>query len=94
MVKLKDENLVIKLWHQFTTNNPFIQHLSKFMQFVEPTIVQVIRNVEDEKTFSILTFMKSKLQNQLAMHLDITICMVVQNFFTKEMFPFQVIILH
>jgi hypothetical protein len=34
---------------------------SEFMIIVELTIVQVIKSVEDEKTFSILTFMKSKL---------------------------------
>jgi hypothetical protein len=94
MAKLRDENLMIKLWHQLTTNNLFIQHLSKFMQFGEPTIVQIICNVEDEGTFSTLTFMKSKLWNQLARHLDITIYMVAQKKFTKEMFLFQVVILH
>jgi hypothetical protein len=48
--------------------------------------------VEDEQTFSILTFMKSKLQNQLAKHLDIAICMFVQNVFINKKFPFQMAI--
>jgi hypothetical protein len=64
------------------------------MQFVEPTIVQVISSVEDERTFSTFTFMKSKLQNQLARHLNIVIHIFAQNFFTKETFPFQVAIMH
>jgi hypothetical protein len=51
-----------------------------------------IGNVEDEQTFSNLTFMKSKLQNQLAKHLDIAICMFVQKVFIKKKFPFQIAI--
>jgi len=88
MTKPRDENLVIKLWHQLTTNNLFIQHLSKFMQFVGLTIVQVIGSVEDERTFSTLTFMKSTLQNQLARHLDIAIRMFAQDFFHYWNFSF------
>ncbi len=37
---------------------------------IELAIVQVINNVEDEQTFSNLTFMKSKLWNWLVKHLD------------------------
>jgi len=36
--------------------------------------------------------MKSKLQNQLAKHLDIEICMFVQKVFIKKTFPFQIAI--
>jgi hypothetical protein len=81
MTKPRDETLMIKLWHQLTTNNLFIQHLSKFMRIVELTIVQVIGTAEDERTFSTLTFMKSKLRNQLARHLNIAIRMFVQDFY-------------
>ncbi len=52
MAKPRDENLVIKLWHQLISNNLFIQRLFKFMQFVELAIVQVIGSLEDKKTFS------------------------------------------
>ncbi len=48
--------------------------------------------MEDEQTFSTLTFMKSKLQNQLAKHLDIAICMFVQKVFINKKFPFQMAI--
>jgi hypothetical protein len=49
--------------------------------------------VENERTFSILTFMKSKLHNQLARHLHIAIRMFTQDFFIKEKFLFQVTIM-
>jgi hypothetical protein len=64
------------------------------MQIVELAIVRVIGSVENERTFSILTFMKSKLWNQLARHLDIAIQMFAQDFFIKENFLFQVVIMN
>jgi hypothetical protein len=51
MAKPRDENLVIKLWHQLTTNNLFIQVLFKFMRFVELAIVQAIGSLEDKRAF-------------------------------------------
>jgi hypothetical protein len=62
------------------------------MKLVELAIVQVIGNIKDERTLSTLTFMKSKLQNSLAGHLNIVIHMFTQDFFTKDFFPFQAII--
>jgi hypothetical protein len=32
MEKLRDENIVIKLWRQFATNNLLVVHLSKLMR--------------------------------------------------------------
>jgi len=32
MEKLRDENIVIKLWCQFATNNLLVVHLSKLMK--------------------------------------------------------------
>jgi len=93
MAEPKDENPMTKLWRQLATNNLLVQHFSKFMQLVKLAVIQVINNVDDERTFSALTFMKSKLRNQLVGHLDIVIYMFVQDFFTKKTFPFQVAIM-
>jgi hypothetical protein len=81
MVEPRDENPVTKLWCQLATNNLLVHLLSKFMQLVKLTIVQVISNVEDERTFSTLIFMKSKLHNQFIRHLDIAIYMFAQDIF-------------
>ncbi len=94
MAKPRDENPMTKLQHQLATNNLLVHHFSKFMQLAELADVRVISNVDDEKTFSTLTFMKPKLRNQLVGHLDIVIYMFVQDFFTKETFPFQVAIMN
>jgi hypothetical protein len=62
------------------------------MKLAQMGIVQVIANIKDEKIFFKSTSVKSKLQNELFEHLDIVICMFAQDFFTKDIFPFQVTI--
>jgi hypothetical protein len=89
MEKLKDENPITKLWCQLVTNSLLIVHLFEFMKLVELAIIQIIGSVKDESTFSTLTFMKFKLWNCLAGHLNIVICMFAQDFFTKDSFPFH-----
>jgi hypothetical protein len=42
--------------------------------------------MEDERTFSTLMFIKSKLQNQLCEHLDLVVRMFAQPFYT---FPYD-----
>jgi hypothetical protein len=42
MKKHKDENQVIKLWHQLVTNNFLVVHLFEFMKLIELAIVQII----------------------------------------------------
>jgi hypothetical protein len=64
------------------------------MKLARLVIVQVIRSVEDEKIFSTLSFMKSMLWNRLVGHLNIAICMFIQDFYTKETFPFHQAITH
>jgi hypothetical protein len=59
------------------------------MKLIKLAIIQGISNLEDEKTFSTLSFMKSKLWNHLAWHLNIAICMFAQDFFAKETFTFH-----
>jgi hypothetical protein len=56
-------------------------------------IVQVINNVEDEKTFSTSTFMKFKLRNRLVKYLNIEIHMFAQDFFLlRSLFSLQIVI--
>ncbi len=59
---------------------------------MEITIVMVVGTVEDEKTFSKVNFMKSKLRNCLTTHLDLVVRMYVQKFYRLEIFPFYTII--
>jgi hypothetical protein len=63
MEEPRDNNIVVKQWHQLAINNLLVSCLSKFLKLLLTTIVQVIGNVKYEKTFSTLTFTKFKPQN-------------------------------
>jgi hypothetical protein len=66
-----DFNLVFKLWKKLTSNALLCAHLFKFIKVIELIMVQIMGFVEDEKTFSTLTFMKTRLQNKFCDHLDL-----------------------
>ncbi len=59
---------------------------------MEIAIVMVVGSVEDEKTLSIVSFMKSKLYNCLTTHLDLVVQMYTQKFYKLETFPFYMTI--
>lgn len=63
--------------------------LYEFMKVVEIAHVQVLGSVEDERTFNSF-FIKSKLRNQLTTHLDLVVDMFAQDFYTFNIFPYQV----
>jgi len=54
--------------------------ISKYIKLDE--LVQVISFVENECCFFTLTFMKTKLWNQLTKHLELVICLFNEKFFT------------
>jgi hypothetical protein len=60
----------------------------EFFKLIELLIIMVLGSVEDERTFSTLTFMKLKLKNHLTTHLDLVVKMYAQDFFTLQSFPF------
>ena len=64
--------------------------LYEFMKVVEITHVQVLSSVEDKRTFNSFSFLKSKLRNQLTTHLDLVVDMFAQDFYTFNIFPYQV----
>jgi hypothetical protein len=63
--------------------------LSEFVKLAEIAAVQVLGSVEDERTFSTLTFMKTKLQNRLDGHLPVVVGMYSQSHFNLDNFPYD-----
>jgi hypothetical protein len=55
--------------------------LSKFLKLVEIAIVMVVSSMEEERTFSMVSFMKSKLCNHLMTHLDLVVQIYMQEFY-------------
>jgi hypothetical protein len=54
------------------------------LKLVEIVTIIVGRSVEDKKTFSTISFMKSKLHNCLITHLDLVAQMYIQTFYKLE----------
>jgi hypothetical protein len=48
----------------------------------------ILNKIEDEHCFSILSFLKSKLHNQLIKHLDLLIKIFVHDHYIMDNFPF------
>jgi len=59
---------------------------------VEIVSIIVVHSVEDKKTFSTISFTKSKLHNCLTTHLDLVVRMQIQTFYkletTRKIFEF------
>jgi hypothetical protein len=64
------------------------------MKVANIVVTDVLGSVEDERTFSTLKFMKLKLRNRLGGHLDTTMRMLSQGFYSQETFPYQEAISH
>jgi hypothetical protein len=51
-------------------------------------MAMVLSNVEDDRCFSNLSFMKSKLKNWLTAHLDLVVWMYAKSFYIMKTFQF------
>ena len=82
-------NLLTRLWCRIEANGLLRNKLSKYMKIAELVVVTVLGSVEDEQTFSTLSFMKNKLRNRLSMHLPLVVGMHVQEFYGLSDFPYD-----
>ena len=60
------------------------------MKLAEIAYIQVLGSVEDERTFSTLSFIKNRLRNRLTTHLELAVAMHAQKFYTINNFPYSV----
>ena len=71
MAETNDLNPVIRMWLKVAVSSFLSHKLSEFIKLAEMATVQIIGSVEDERTFSNLIFVKSKVRNRLTSHLDL-----------------------
>jgi hypothetical protein len=76
------------MWHLVTTSRILVSSFLKYIKLAKLAMVQIIGNMEDERCFSTLAFMKSKLNNKLITYFPIVVCMFAQQFYTLENFPY------
>ncbi len=89
---LFDSNLTTKLWGWLASNVIVDDKLLEYLKFVELAIVMVLGNVEDERTFFNVNFLKLKLRNWLIIHLDLVVKMFAQKIYHLDSFPFYITI--
>jgi hypothetical protein len=77
-----DLNPLTKFWRFLSSSRIFEHQILEYIKLVELLVVQFIGLVQDERCFPKLTFMKTKLRNQLIVHLEVVIQMFSQKFFT------------
>jgi hypothetical protein len=92
MIPRHDCNLTTRLWERLASNAIVSQWLLEWIKLGQLCMVMIIDSVEDERTFSNLSFMKKKLHNRLTTHLDLVVRMYAQSFYSLETFPFYITI--
>ncbi len=68
------------MWHLVAASQILVSSFPEYVKFVELAMIHIIGIVEDEKCFSTLAFMKSKLHNKITTHLPIVVRMFAQQF--------------
>lgn len=58
---IKTTNPLMKLWRVVDTSSMLRPGLSKYLKLAEIATILVLGSMEDERTFSTLSFMKDKL---------------------------------
>jgi predicted P-loop ATPase/GTPase len=66
-------NPVTRLWRSIDANSYLRISLSEFLKVAEIAIAMVLGSVQDEHTFSTISFMKNRLRNQLTTNLELTV---------------------
>ncbi len=78
-------NAITQMWLKIQSSPFLVLKLNEYIKVVE-IMVQVLGLVEDERTFSNLAFMKSKLCKRLTTHLDLCVHMFIHNFYNVSNF--------
>jgi hypothetical protein len=86
---VKSANPLKKLWRVVDTSSMLRHGLSEYLKLAEIATILVLGSVEDERTFSTLSFMKDKLRNRLQTHLPLVVTMHGQNFYDINTFPYE-----
>jgi len=74
MAKTRDKNLVSKLWTKIWSSPIMAHKLSECIKLDEIVLTQVLRFVEDERTFNNLAYMKTSYEI-VWQHILLCVCM-------------------
>jgi hypothetical protein len=81
-----NENPITRMWRCIDANS---HSLFEFIKVAEIGICMVLGSVKDERTFSCVIFMKTKVRNRLTTHLPLVVGMKTQSFYDINTFPYD-----
>jgi hypothetical protein len=87
-------NPLTLLWKKLAASNYTKQYLSEWFKVAEIAVITVIGSVEDERMFSTLGWLKSKVRNRLNAHLDCTLRLYSQPWWGVSTFPYKAAVDH
>jgi hypothetical protein len=83
-----DKNPFTRLWDIVSGSAVLTKMIPEYLKLAEIGCTFVLGSVEDERTFSSLKFLKSRLWNRLEDKLPLVVKMHGQKFYTHETFPY------
>jgi hypothetical protein len=94
-VCIEKDNPLSLLWLKLSASTYFTGYISEWFKVAKIAVVTVIGSVEDERTFSTLSWMKSRVRNRLNLHLDCTLRLYSQPWWRSvSSFPYQIAMDH
>jgi hypothetical protein len=84
-----DLNPLTWLWHIISSLRILCHNPPEYFMLVEIGNILVLGNVEDERCFSTLKFLKYSLRNKLNVHLPMVVKMFWQKNFILTNFPYK-----
>jgi len=82
-------NPLTKLWRTLDANSSLGKNFGEYIKLAQIAMVHVLGSVEDERTFSALSFLKDRLRNRLDQHLGVVVGMHCQNVYSLTNFPYD-----
>ena len=70
----KEDGLVTKIWTNLAQSKVLRDSISKFFKLAKLCLTMILGSMEDERVFSALGFLKSKVRNKLDKKLENYLC--------------------
>ena len=88
-VEEAQETPTVKLWTKVENMLVYKESVAEFVALAQLVFVMVPGSVEDERRFSAMNFIQSKVRNRLDEHLGLCVRMFTQDLFDLRSFPFK-----
>jgi hypothetical protein len=82
-------NPLTKIWRLFDANSTLSKCFPEYLKLAKIAVVHVLGSVEDERTFSSLSFLKDNIRNRLGTNLQLVVGMHGHQIYNLQTFPYD-----